>query len=311
MLTENRAAPWRPASPDSLDEAVPMEGRSSPLLLRWILGERLRELREAHRLTGSAVAAELGWAPSKISRIENHDGARPADVRALLSVYQVTDPEDVQPLVSLARQAENKGWWREFDDTLPPWFATFVGLEAGAAEERDYRSALVTGLLQTESYARALMSADLPAGKGAAGEIERMVALRRERQEHLRAASPLRLWTIMEESALHRPVGGRAVMRDQLRHLAEIGTAPHVTVQVVSAEQVHSALDFPFCLLLFPDSARLPGVVYLENFRRALYLEGDETVSYYGAIFRRLAEVALSPEASRDLLHQCIRQIDE
>jgi transcriptional regulator with XRE-family HTH domain len=304
-------SPSQSEQPDPQPEATHLEDRSSPLLMRWILGERLREFREANGMTASKVASELSWAPSKISRIENHEGARPSDVRALLSVYGITDPDDIQPVVGLARQAENKGWWREFDDTLPPWFATFVGLEAGAAEERDYRGAIVTGLLQTEDYARALMSADRPGGRPKAGEVERMVALRRERQEHLEGHRPLRVWTIMEESALHRPVGGRAVMREQLRHLADISAAPHVTVQVLPAELVHLALDFPFCLLTFPEDAHLPGVVYLENFRRTLYLEGEENVSYYGTMFGRLTELALSPVASRDLVVKCVRHFDE
>jgi transcriptional regulator with XRE-family HTH domain len=180
---------------------VTHDERSSPVLLRWVLGEWLREIREARKVTASAVAAQLGWAPSKLSRIENHEGVSPGDVRELLDVYGVTNPADVRPLAEMARQAQLRGWWQQgYGDVLPPWFATFVGLEAGAAEERDYKGALITGLLQTADYARAIISAALPgAGPPPPGEVERLISLRMERQRMLHLAKdPLQLWAIVD-----------------------------------------------------------------------------------------------------------------
>jgi hypothetical protein len=277
--------------------------RSSPLLLRWVLGEWLREIRDACGLTGTEVARQLGWAASKVSRIENHEGVSPGDVRELLDVYGITHPDDVRPLVSMARQAQQRGWWHGYGDVLPPWFTTYVGLETGAAEERDYKGALVTGLLQTAGYARAIMSADIPGGPPAPGELERLIALRMERQQVLhQSADPLRLWAVMDEAVLRRQVGGPDVMRQQIRHIAELSHAPNITVQVLSEDRVHPALDFPFCILIFRDQQRVPGLVYLENFRKTLHLEDGEDMKYYSAAFDALTQAALTPAQSRDLM---------
>jgi len=288
-----------------------MEERSSPVLMRWALGEWLREMRDAAGLTGTEVARRLGWAPSKVSRIENHEGVSPGDVRELLDVYGITNPDDVRPLVEMARQAQQRGWWQGYGDILPPWFSTFVGLESGAAEERDYRGALITGLLQTPAYARAVMSAELPGGSPGAGELERLIGLRLERQQLLyHSLDPLRLWAIMDESVLRRRVGGTSAMRDQLRHLAEASEVPNITISVLPDTVTHAAMDFPFCLLLFPGE-RIPGLAYVESFRKTLYLEDGEDVNYYSLAFDTLASTALDPDDSRKVILDHLRACGE
>lgn len=292
---------------------------ASPVLLRWVLGEWLREIREARKLTAVQVARQLGWAPSKLSRIENHEGVSPGDVRELLDVYDITNPEDVRPLAEMARQSQQRGWWQQgYGDVLPPWFSTFLGLEAGAAEERDYKGALVTGLLQTPAYARAIITAAIPsAAPPTPGEIERLINLRLERQRLLHAGSdPLRLWAIMDESALRRRIGGPAVMRRQLGHLADSAEVPNITLQVLPEDSTHPALDFPFCVLTFrapstPGQPHLPGLVYLENFRRSLYLEDPGDVDYYQAAFDGLAQQALGPDESRRLVLDYMKALDD
>jgi transcriptional regulator with XRE-family HTH domain len=286
--------------------------RSSPTLLRWVLGEWLREIRDACGLTGAEVARQLGWAPSKLSRIENHEGVSPGNVRELLDVYGVTHPDDVRPMVGMARQAQQRGWWHGYGDVLPPWFTTFVGLESGAAEERDYRGALVTGLLQTPDYARAVLAGDVRPGAALPGELERLLALRLERQQLLReAADPLRLWAVLDEAVLRRRVGGTAVMRQQLRALAQASEAPNITIQVLPDDRLHPALDFPFCLLLFRDPRRMPGLVYLENFRKTLYLESGGDLEYYATAFSDLTRAALSPGESRAAVLAHLKALDD
>jgi hypothetical protein len=244
-------------------------------------------------------------------------------VRELLDVYGITNPADVRPLVEMARQAQQRGWWQGYGDVLPSWFATFVGLEAGAAEERDYKGALVTGLLQTTDYARAVISGDPggpggPGGPGALGappsdgELERLIALRMERQALLhQTGDPLRLWALMDAAVLRRRVGSPAIMRQQLRHLAEMSEAPNVTIQVLPEDRAHPALDFPFCLLLFRDQQRVPGLVYLENFRTTLHLEDGENMRYYSAAFDGLAGAALTPDDSRAAVLAHMKACDE
>ncbi|HVB45768.1 MAG TPA: helix-turn-helix transcriptional regulator [Streptosporangiaceae bacterium] len=288
-----------------------MGERSSPVYLRWVLGEWLSEIREASGLTGAEVARQLRWAPSKVSRIENHEGVSPGDVRELLDVYGITNPDDVRPLVEMARQAHERGWWQGYGDVLPSWFATFVGMEAGASQERDYRGGLVTGLLQTPDYARAVL-ADDPRARSVPGELERLIALRLERQQLLHhSADPLRLWAVMDESVLRRAVGSPAVMRRQLAHLAELADAPNITIQVLTEDLVHAALDFPFCLLLFPDRERVPGLVYVENLRRTWYLEDADDLAFYTAVFDGLTRAALDADQSRAALLRQLKAIGE
>jgi transcriptional regulator with XRE-family HTH domain len=292
--------------------AAELAERSSPTLLRWILGEWLREIRDACGLTGAQVARQLGWAPSKLSRIENHEGVSPGDLRELLDAYGISHPGDVRPLVAMARQAQQRGWWQGYGDVLPSWFATFVGLEAGAAEERDYKGALVTGLLQTPDYARAVLAGDVRPDAELPGEVERLLALRLERQQLLReAADPLRLWAVMDEAVLRRRVGGAAVMRRQLNALVQASEQANITIQVLPEDRLHPALDFPFCLLLFRDPRRLPGLVYLENFRKTLYLENGGDMEYYAHAFSGLTRAALSPDESRAVVLAHLAALDD
>src|SRR5262249_12114624 len=160
----------------------------------------------------------------------------------------VTSPRDVRPLAEMARQSQQRGWWQQgYGDVLPPWFATFLGLEAGAAEELDYHGALITGLLQTEEYARAIMSAAAPvSGTPSAGEIERLISMRLERQRLLHLANdPLQLRVVIDEAVLRRRIGGPDVMKRQLEHLAAAAEAPNITVQVLPEDSAHPAMDFP------------------------------------------------------------------
>src|SRR3954452_2931665 len=207
-----------------------MSVRQSPTVRRRRLGAELRRLREYAGLTCEQVGESLDCSASKISRMENaRVAARIIDVQALCRLYQADD-ELCENLMTLAREAKTPGWWQRFDDGVPDWFDTFLGMESVAATIRTYEIQLIPGLLQTDGYARALVEA----GELASAEtVERSVEIRSVRRTTLTSENPPQYWAILSEAVLHRTVGGSAVMRDQLLHIAELGALRHVTVQII------------------------------------------------------------------------------
>ena len=259
-----------------------------------MLGSRLRQLREAAKVTPEQAGYEIRASRSKISRMENgRVSFKDRDIADLLTLYGVADEQVRQATLELARRANVPGWWAMYSDILPDWFEMYLGLESSAAVIRTFELQFVPGLLQTEDYARAVTVLGHKAAP--TSEIDRRVALRMRRQQVLRKAEPTRIWTVMDEAALRRPVGGRAVMHAQLRHLAQATTAPHVTVQVVPfGHGGHAAAGGSFSILRF-DQPDLPDVVYIEQLTSALYLENRQDVDNYHEVMNQLSTDALTP----------------
>ncbi|MBA0053056.1 XRE family transcriptional regulator [Streptomyces sp. AJS327] len=278
------------------------------MVRRILLGSQLRRLREASGVTREAAGYSIRASESKISRMElGRVSFKARDVEDLLTLYGVTEDTDREPLLSLARDSSIAGWWHRYSDVLPGWFQTYVGLEGAASHINTYEVQFVHGLLQTEAYAHAVVTTghrtDIPEE-----EVERRVALRRERQRLLTDENGPEFLCVLDEAVLHRPFGSHSVMEGQLRHLAEISEQPNVTIQVVPYELGgHPAESGAFTLLRFPESD-LNDVVYLEQLTSALYLDKRDEVAQYDQVLDRLVNGAASPERSRDLLHE-IRQL--
>ncbi|MFY1692581.1 helix-turn-helix domain-containing protein [Plantactinospora sp. WMMB782] len=265
-----------------------------PTVLRILLGSQLRKLREARGVSREDAGWEIRSSGSKISRMElGRVGFKERDVADLLTLYQVTDETERNALLSLARQANNPGWWHRYGDVLPNWFQSYLGLEAAAALIRAYEVQYIPGLLQTRDYARAVV---LLAHDGAPpDEIDRRVELRMDRQKVLTRPGAPQLWAVVDEAALRRPIGGPEVMRGQIEHLIEAGKLPNVTVQVIPFRAGgHAAAGGAFSLLRFPDQ-ELPDVVYMEQLTSALYLDKRDDVDYYAAAMERLCVEAVPP----------------
>ena len=272
----------------------------SPTIRRKRLTIELRRLREQAGLTCEDVGQRLECSGTRISRIETgRIGARPGDVRELLEIYGVTGA-GADALVQLARDARRKGWWHTYGPVLPPWFEAYIGLESDAARLCDFQPMVVPGLLQTEAYARAVLRAGPDVGCGE--DLDRQVALRIQRQAILDQASPPGLWVVLSESVLRMQVGGLAVMRAQLRRLAELAARPNLTLQVLPfGSAAHAQPIGPFTLLEFADPAD-PAVVYLEHLTGSLILENEEEVLRYRLLFDHLRAAALGAGPSADLV---------
>ena len=282
---------------------------TGPTVRRRRLGTELRKLRESSGLKLEEVAALLDVAPSTLSRIETGKApTKSAYLNQMLETYGVVDPAQRQVLVDMAREGHRKGWWAAYDDVLPSGFDIYVGLEAETAAVRGYEISVVHGLLQTPDYARAVLREMFP--RHGVEQIERMVDLRLERQRRLDEDPPLELWAILDEAAIRRPVGGRIVMRRQLRHLLDMAERPGLTVQVLPFDcGAHAGHGGPFSILEFPNRTDSE-VAYVESVAGIIYLEKDREVRARAEAFDRLRAAALAPGASADLIEQVAAELN-
>ncbi|MFF3653961.1 helix-turn-helix domain-containing protein [Streptomyces olivochromogenes] len=276
-----------------------MASSVNPTVRRRRLGQELRRLRELKGMTAEEVAERLLVSQSKISRLENgRRSISQRDVRDLCGVYEVEDHRIVDSLMQMAKDSRQQGWWHSFGD-IP--YSVYIGLETDAASLRVYDPQVVPGLLQTRPYAEALIAGALP--ETASGDIDKRVQVRLRRQERISAPeNPLRLWTVLDESALRRVVGNRSLMREQLEHLVEQSQLPHVTVQVIPFDMgAHPGLNGQYAILEFPDAAD-SSVVYIEGVTSDLYLEKANDVQKYSVMYEHLRAQALNVEQSRQFI---------
>jgi transcriptional regulator with XRE-family HTH domain len=280
---------------------------SGPTVLRILLGSQLRMLREVKGITREEAGYAIRASGSKISRMElGRVSFKERDVTDLLKLYGV-DEDETATLVALAVQANSPGWWHKYGDVLPDWFQVYVGLEEAASLIRLYEVQFVPGLLQTADYARAVVRLGQPGA--APEEIERRISLRMGRQELLTKPGGPRLWAIVDEAALRRPIGGTEVMRAQLVQLIQATEDPNVTLQVMPFRSGgHAAEAGAFTIMRFPEPD-LPDVVYLEQLTSALYLDKRDDVEKYTEVMERLSVESESPERSVDILSGMLEEV--
>ncbi|MFE7834719.1 helix-turn-helix domain-containing protein [Streptomyces sp. NPDC057474] len=276
-----------------------MASNVNPTVRRRRLGQELRRLRELKGMTAEEVAERLLVSQSKISRLENgRRSISQRDVRDLCGVYDVEDQRVVDSLMQMAKDSRQQGWWHAFGD-VP--YSVYIGLETDAASLRVYDPQVVPGLLQTRPYAEALIAGALP--ETTPGDIDKRVQVRLRRQERISAPEgPLRLWTVLDESALRRVVGNRSLMREQLEYLVEQSQLPHVTVQVIPFDMgAHPGLNGQYAILEFPDASD-SSVVYIEGVTSDLYLEKPADVQKYSVMYEHLRAQALNVDQSRQFI---------
>jgi len=292
---------------DSRDEPGSVEAFSGPTVLRMLLGNQLRRLREAAGITPDRAGYEIRASRSKISRMEHgRVGFKERDVADLLTLYGVSDEVTRTQMLTLAEHANSQGWWARYDDVLPDWFETYIGLEQATSLIRTYELQFVPGLFQTEEYARAVTL--LGHRSAPLDEIERRVSLRVRRQEILsRQENGPKVWAVIDESALRRPLGGLNVMRTQLQHLIDMAELPQVTLQVMPFDRGgHSAAGGSFSILRFAEPD-LPDVVYIEQLTGALYLDRRVEVDHYREVMNSLSAEAQTPADSEQQLKKLLQ----
>ncbi|MFF1606324.1 helix-turn-helix domain-containing protein [Amycolatopsis sp. NPDC058278] len=276
------------------------EQNIGPTARRMILGSQLRRLREEAGITRQQAGYNIRGSESKISRLElGRVGFKERDVTDLLTMYGVDDPTERRAFLDMVKQSNEPGWWRRFGDTMPNWFTDLVGLEEAAARIQIWEPVYVSGLLQVEPYARAIFSHGRP--DMADERVDQLVALRMRRQKMFSRPDAPRVWMVLDESVLHRPIGGPKVLKQQIEYLLEMSALPHVSVQVLPYASSGLSAEHAFSLLRFGEP-ELPNIAYVEYLTGAHYIEKREEIEKYSRALDMLAVDAETPERSRAML---------
>jgi transcriptional regulator with XRE-family HTH domain len=284
-----------------------------PTIHRRRLRYELRNAREAAGKTQRDVAAAMDWSQSKLIRIES--GAvniSTNDLRALLGHYGV-DSARIDALVEVARAAREVPRWNIYKDVASPEYITFLGYESSAAVIRNFEPLLVPGLLQTEEYARTVLSIIFSRDPQ---KVDPLVDLRVQRQELLVRESAPMLHFIIDEAVVRRVAGGRDVMRRQLRQLQELSEHENITLRIVQFEQgLYRRQRLPYWLFEFPDPED-GDVLYVENPRGEYFIresspEEEEVGStvHYLEVFWELEQIARR-EDTPALLQDAIKRLE-
>lgn len=282
---------------------MPPPAPASPTVLRIILGKQLQTLREKAGMSYEQAADTIYASAWTLRRMEKAEvGLKLNYVKSLLMAYGITDVREIDTFLELAREANKPGWWHSYTDVLPAWFRVFPGLEQTAGLIRGYEPHCIPGLLQTEDYARGLTAAGYP--NATPDETDRRVALRMARQQILSRPEPPRLWVVIDEAVLRRPVGGPGVMRAQVDRLIEVTTKPNVALQVLPfTAGAHPVMYGMFHLLRFP-AGELPDIVYGENLTSAFYLDKPTDVATYTEALDRLCAQASPADKTASILRR-------
>ncbi len=277
----------------------------SPTVRRRRLAAELRAIRERRGENLQRVATGLGWSTSKLSRYELGTGLKPGEVASLLDHYQVTGVLR-EHLLGLAQEASRKGWWEEYSDVSSAEYREFIGLEAEASSIAVWHVDVVTGLLQTERYARAILGEYSRVEPIAPAIIERRVELRMRRKQVLEKESPLNLLIVLDESVLKRQYGDESVMYEQLQSLAADADRPNVTLRILPLRALHPVSAESFVIFSFgpKDRAILHDVVAAEGLKASFYIENQQETYLHLLVFNTLLEASLDAAASRDLIIQ-------
>ncbi|MEV6830477.1 helix-turn-helix transcriptional regulator [Amycolatopsis sp. NPDC051102] len=276
------------------------EQNIGPTARRMILGSQLRRLREEAGITRQQAGYNIRGSESKISRLElGRVGFKERDVTDLLTMYGVDDPTERRTFLEMVKQSNEPGWWRRFGDTMPNWFTDLVGLEEAAARIQIWEPIYVSGLLQIEPYARAIFSHGRP--EMADERVDQLVALRMRRQKMFSRPDAPRVWMVLDESVLYRPIGGMKVLKQQIEFLLEMSALPHVSVQVLPFTRSGLSAEHAFSLLRFGEP-ELPNIAYVEYLTGAHYIEKREEIEKYSRALDMLAVDAETPERSRSML---------
>jgi transcriptional regulator with XRE-family HTH domain len=289
-----------------------MPATGSPTVRRLRLAAELRRLRIDARKTAEDVGRILGWSKAKVSRYElGQSGLKPVDVARLLDVYRVQDKRRDQ-LLALAEEATLKGWWESYSDVLTEGHIAFIGLEAEATTILGWHINVIPGLLQTEQYAREILSGYNEVAPISPRTIERRLETRLIRQHLLDRHEPPEYVALLDESVLYRQHGDRPVMRSQLGRLADAAELPSVTIRILPLQRSRGLATDSFVILKFGKAheTALHNVVSIEHLSSSqLYVEGDADTHTYELAFRHLEKISLPPSDSRELIMTASRQV--
>ncbi|MFJ4687113.1 Scr1 family TA system antitoxin-like transcriptional regulator [Streptomyces sp. NPDC088789] len=252
-----------------------------------LFGVRVRRLRTAAGLTQAQLGALVHVVGTRITQIERASGAKPTlELARALDV--ALDADDL--LVDL--------WPYVYREAFPDWSQKFIAESRRAVVIREYAASLVPGLLQTETYARAVLSVGRTLTSRQ--QLDERVTLRMGRQVRLAAPDRPELWVILDEAVLRRPVGGPVALREQMTRLLEAAEQPHITLQVLPFEQgEHDVMGGSLNLLTMPDGSE---IAYTEGAHYGQLVEEPAEIRGFELAYDRLRAIALPPLMSLDMI---------
>ncbi|MWA05748.1 helix-turn-helix domain-containing protein [Actinomadura sp. LD22] len=273
---------------------------------RVLLGVMLHRLREARGLPAREAGGAIGASPAKISRMElGQVSLREPDVAALLTLYGVEDGSLAGSLLDLARGAPSPGSGNRRDDGPTAWLRAYSGLEESASLIRTSGIRHIPSLLQTEAYARAVTARSVP--HLAAHDVDELVRLRMARQRRFAADAGRRLWAIVDERVLRRPVGPPPVWQEQIAHLISVSTWPNVTLQILpSRSRPRRACRGQMTWLRFGDGG-LPDVMCREGATGIDYVTEPSDVNAHMVALNTLGVHAQWPDKSLEILTEILQ----
>jgi transcriptional regulator with XRE-family HTH domain len=284
-----------------------MRPKRGPTLRAQWLGQQLRDLREEAGLTLKQVAEYVQRDASSISRLEaGIHPARVPDVLAYATLCRIQDARRRSALVKLAQDAWQTGWWDRYTEDALEKLMDLAWLEARAVEIWDFQALVLPGLLQSPEYARAVIRAS--DHDTSEENIDRWLSVRMSRQQILNRRTPARFAAVLDESVLHRQVGGIEVMRTQLEHLIKLTEQGNVTIQVLPwSSGAHASPEG--CFEVLSMDGPFTAVGYAETPAGAFFLERDD-VDRLKDRHMRLSLAALSQADSIGLIREIATEIE-
>ncbi|MFD3495421.1 Scr1 family TA system antitoxin-like transcriptional regulator [Streptomyces sp. NPDC058690] len=283
-----------------------MAGRAAPTARRTRLGTELRKLRERAGMTTTQAADLLGTSSGQLSNIEVARFGVSADrVRVMAHTYSCADPTLIEALVAMTGD-RRRGWWEEYRDILPPKLLDLAEIENHGSSLHAAHSIHIPGLLQTVDHAREIYRQAVP--EMSPPEIEHRVSYRIKRQAVLYGQDAAPYDAVIHEAALRMRFGGPGVARAQLLHLLKVSEQTHVTVRVI-----------PFEATYYPGSGQslyyvrgpVPALdtAQLDQSHGPVFIDSEAQLTQYRLLLDRLDAAALSPEQSRELVHNIVQDL--
>ncbi|MCD0449041.1 helix-turn-helix domain-containing protein [Actinocorallia sp. API 0066] len=302
MAVDIRAG--RQADEEVVDELWPTE-------LRVALGRRMKTYRAGRGLGVAAVAEALQVSPMVIRALEGGylTKVRNRLVLRMCALYGIDDDDQLSELLELAHAGSSPGWWSAFSDVIPSWFEPYLALEQSADLIRSFDAQFVPGLLQSPDYARAVARGD---EGGPEEEVDYRVALRMRRQRRFQEEGGPKLWALLDEAVLLRPMGGRTTMFRQLDYLCTLCDLPNLAVQIVPLAEVGHATGGPVVLLRMPEielGGPIREIVYLEQLTDASYIDDPDDVLYYRHVLASLSILAPPPSDTQGIIHRRMSEL--
>ncbi|MGH3096499.1 MAG: helix-turn-helix domain-containing protein [Streptosporangiales bacterium] len=281
---------------------MPTPHPTGPTVPRWRLGELLDDLQKQADVSNEATAKELGCSTHKLRKIFGGQvGVAKQELRAMLALYGVDDQALHERLDELATLSRQRAWWSKYTRYIAPPYATFIGFEYAATSMRNWQPVIMPGLLQTEAYARALCEAN----RLAPDDVEHYVDVRMARQQHVWGDGAPDALFVLDESVLHRTIGGPHVLREQLERLLD---PPGGTLRFVPLNhRAHPGAAGSLSIFEFPGELYRP-VAWLEGHMGLMRMEQDE-VDGYRLAFDHVLAAALSVADSQQMIRGVLDEL--